>query len=364
MAFGKTKHKPVYRQIYSTLASELDKGLYAEKGMLPSEKELCARFGVERNTIRKALQLLVQEDRIIRRPGLGTELVKPREEADPGVPGNPALLITQVDYLNMDKAESFHYKLIHSLGKRLWESGCNMLFKPVYEPEDFSELVCGVSPRGIIFDSYNQNDYYRKMLQTGLPVISLNQYTPLVTSIVSDNFGGAYDVARRLFRAGHRRIAYILGKPSYNSCQERLNAIRQFYGEQGRELGEEYLFGGDWLFGSGVDAASRILGMEKEKRPTAVFAFNDDMAYGCYSALARGGLSVPEDMSIAGFDNTDRYADVFPPIDTVDVNLSAMVDYAAWHFTETLAGKAPQTPARIEIPTTFCDRGTIGRCGT
>ena len=359
MALGKAKHKPVYRQIYSTLVSELDKGIYDEKGMLPSEKELCARFGVERNTIRKSLQLLVDENRIIRRPGLGTELVKPADAREAENSSAPVLLITRVDYLNTGKGESFHYKLIHSLGKRLWESGCNMLFKPVYKPEDFSALIRGVSPRGIIFDSYNQNDYYRKMIQTGLPAISLNQYTPLMTSIVSDNFGGAYQAVQRLFQAGHRRIACILGKPSYNSCQERLGGVRRMYAEQGAEFGDDYLFSGDWLFGSGVEAASRILGMEQAKRPTAVFAFNDDMAYGCYSALTRNGISVPENISIVGFDNTDRYADMFPQLSTVDVNLSAMVDYAAWYFTETLAGRTPAIPARIEIPATFCDRGTI-----
>ena len=83
MAFEKSNHKPVYRQIYDTLTSELNKGLYDEKGMLPSEKELCARFGVERNTVRKSLQLLVEENRVIRRPGLGTELVKPKEGRKP-----------------------------------------------------------------------------------------------------------------------------------------------------------------------------------------------------------------------------------------------------------------------------------------
>jgi DNA-binding LacI/PurR family transcriptional regulator len=361
MTVEKTKHKPVYRQIYSVLVSELDRGLYDGKGMLPSEKELCSRFDVERNTIRKSLKLLVDDNRVIRRPGLGTELVKPQKEGDVDTMGAPVLLITRVDYLNPSKDESFHYKLIHSLGRRLWESGCNMLFRPVYKPADFSDIICGISPRGIIFDSYNQNDYYYKMIKTGLPALSLNQYTPLMTSIVSDNIGGAYDVVQRLFRAGHRRITFILGKPSYNSCQERLSGIRRFYAEQNIKLGEEYLFSGDWLFSSGAEAASRILGMEKAKRPTAVFAFNDDMAYGCYNALVRGGLSIPADISIVGFDNTDRYVDVYPQISTVDVNLPVLVDYTAWYFTETSAGKAPKAAVRIETPTTFCDRGTIAQ---
>jgi DNA-binding LacI/PurR family transcriptional regulator len=358
MVTEKQKTKPVYRQIYSELLAELDAGTYDEAGMLPSEKELCARFAVERNTVRKSLQLLVDDKRIVRRPGRGSELVKSVEQ-DTGSAGDPVLLITQVDYLNTAKGESFHYQLIHSLGKRLGELGCNMLFKPVYKSEEFSELVRGVSPRGIIFDSYTQNDYYRQMIHLGIPAIAFNQYTPLMTSVVSDNFGGAYQVVKRLFDAGHRRIAFVLGKQSYNSCQERLSGIRQFYMEQEARLDPAYIFDGDWLFRSGIEAASRILGMEPAKRPTAVLAFNDDMAYGCYSALVQGGLAIPEDISIAGFDNTGRYADMFPRISTVDVNLSAMVDYAAWYFTEILAGRAPETPARIEIRTTFCDIGTI-----
>jgi DNA-binding LacI/PurR family transcriptional regulator len=327
--------------------------------MLPSEKELCARFGVERNTVRKALQLLVDDNRIVRRPGLGTELVRHTEEGEGGSAGDPVLLITQVDYLNAGKGESFHYKLIHSLGKRLGDLGCNMLFKPVYKSEDFSELVRRVSPGGIIFDSYTQNDYYRQMIHLGIPAIALNQYTPLMTSVVSDNIGGAYQVVKRLFDMGHRRIAFVLGKKSYNSCQERLCGVRQIYMEHELKLDVAYVFEGDWLFGAGAEAASRILGMEPSQRPTAVFAFNDDMAYGCYSALVQGGLSIPEDISVVGFDNTDRYADMFPRISTVDVNLSVMVDYAAWYFTEILAGRAPMTAVRIEIRTTFCDMGTI-----
>ena len=269
------------------------------------------------------------------------------------------LLITQVDYLNTGKGESFHHKLIHSLGQRLGELGCNMLFKPVYKSEDFSELIRGISPKGIIFDSYNQNDYYSKIVRSGLPSISFNRYTPLMTSVVSDNFGGAYEVVKRLFDAGHRRIAFILGKQSYYSCEERLRGVRQLYAEQGMKFNEARFFEGDWLFGSGLEAACRILGMEKAERPTAVFAFNDDMAYGCYSALVQGGLLVPEDISIVGFDNTERYAGVFPRISTVDVNLPAMIDYAAWYFTETLAGRAPGTAIRLEIQTTYCDMGTI-----
>jgi len=57
---------PVFRQIYALLFKEMKDGLYTEAGKLPSEKELCLRYNVERNTVRRALQILVDENLITR----------------------------------------------------------------------------------------------------------------------------------------------------------------------------------------------------------------------------------------------------------------------------------------------------------
>jgi DNA-binding LacI/PurR family transcriptional regulator len=99
--------------------------------------------------------------------------------------------------------------------------------------------------------------------------------------------------------------------------------------------------------------------MDKEKRPTAIFAFNDEMAYGCYNTLTKQGLSIPGDLSIAGFDKNDRYAGMFPPISTVDVNLPAIVDCASWYLAERISGRAPLSLSRMEIRAGFCDLGTV-----
>jgi DNA-binding LacI/PurR family transcriptional regulator len=180
-----------------------------------------------------------------------------------------------------------------------------------------------------------------------------------MTSIVSNNFDGAYKVAETLTGAGHRRIAFILGKRSHQTTMERLSGVQSLYMTQGFPLQEQYLLEGSWLFSSGVAAGERILAMKSTERPTAVFAFNDDMAYGCFNALQRGGLSVPGDISIVGFDKSDRYSAMFPPITTVDVNLDAIVDYACWYLADSLAGKPPKARAKIQIDTTISDNGTI-----
>jgi DNA-binding transcriptional regulator YhcF (GntR family) len=113
--------QPVFKQIYDILMAEMKGGLYLAQGKLPSEKELCARFDVERNTVRKALQILVDERRITRIPGVGTQIMPlsgegpaagPEKTEEPLLaPDNPRpletggssriiLLITQIDYLH------------------------------------------------------------------------------------------------------------------------------------------------------------------------------------------------------------------------------------------------------------------------
>ena len=371
LSIDRTSKKPIFKQIYSILLEEMKEGRYDSTGKLPSEKELCLRFDVERNTVRKALQILVDEKRITRIPGIGSKLLpSPTTEllSTTAVPAefhpekqksNIILLITQVDYLHSTDGESFHTKLIHSFERRLSKLGYNLLFKPVGQNGIVAETIRSASPRGIIFDSFNPDSYYLEAVGFGLPCVSVNHYTPLFTSIVSNNFEGAYRITKELVDAGHRRIAFITGKSSHQTNIERLNGIQALCGSRGIPLKSEYFIPGDWTFGSGVEAAKKILGMKVAHRPTAVFAFNDDLAYGCYSVMQSRGFSVPGDISLVGFDKTDRYLALFPPITTVDVNIQAIVDYACWYLSSSLLGWTPTGQVKIQIDTTFCENATI-----
>ena len=359
--------QPVFKQIYAILLGEMGEGRYEAEGRLPSEKELCQRFDVERNTVRKALQILVDENRVTRVPGIGTKLLSPGDMQKPDTrnarlekpEGNIIILITQVDYLHAANGESFHVKLIHSFEKALSKLGYNLLFKPVGQDGVVAKTIQSALPRGIIFDSFNPDSYYQEAAGFSLPCISVNHYTPLVPSIVSNNFEGAYAVAKRFADAGHQRIAFVMGKNTHQTTIERLNGVQALCGDRNIPLKNDYLFFSDWTFSSGAEAAKQILAMKPAQRPTGVFAFNDDLAYGCYSVFQAAGLSVPGDISLAGFDKSDRYTDMFPPITTVDVNLSAMVDYACWYLGSGIAGWVPPSPAKIQINTTLCDKGTI-----
>ena len=357
----------LYKQIYEALEQEIHDGAYNKTARLPSEKELCERFGVERNTVRKALQMLVDDGLVVKKPGYGTilagsrfadEMQKSNSRTTSQAGRRSILLVAHKDYLQ-ENGEYFHFNLINSFEKRISGMGYNLLFKPVGTGKDLAEVMEHTSPVAIIFDSYMGNEMYHEGLKTGIPCVSVNHNTPLMTSVIANNIDGAYRVTKMLAEFGHERIAVITGVSNYQTSIERMSGVQKFYLKEEKAPDEMLILDGDWLFASGVSAGKSILEMPQAERPTSVFAFNDDMAFGCYSALTQAGIRVPEEISIVGFDKSDRYDSIFPPLTTVDVNVDAMVEYACWVISSCLDESIPASCAAIQINVSICDNGTI-----
>lgn len=356
---------PIYKQIYTILDHELENGVYDEVEILPSEKELCDRFDVERNTVRKALQLFVDEGRVKKMPGYGTKILRGEEQLERTpekrvkIHDNILMLTRESNPLGNKNVESFHLKLMWLLEQNFSEMGYNLVFKMLSPHTTLEEIVAFTHPVAVVFDSYFPSHYYQQALQLGIPCISINHYTPWLLSVVSNNFDGAYRAAERLTDAGHRRIALIIGKSEYQTSMERLSGVQSLYQAKGLVLDPSYVFSGSWLFEFGAAVGEKILAMPKEKRPTAVFAFNDDLAYGCLSTLEKHGVRVPEEISLIGFDRSERYEAVFRPIDTVDVSIEAMVQYACWYLHSLFEGRSPKALAKLQVATTLIENGTV-----
>lgn len=357
---------PVYKQIYAILNREMENGLYDHVEILPSEKELCERFDVERNTVRKALQILVEEGRVKKMPGYGTKILrgdevgtKKEEEHPVSIHDNILMLTRESNPLGNNHVESFHLKLMWLLEQKCSELGYNLVFKMLGANTSLEEIVAITRPAAIIFDSYFPAQYYQQASVLGVPCVSINHYTPWMLSVVSNNFDGAYQAIKRLTDAGHRRIALIAGKSEYQSSIERLGGVQSLYQKIGLPLQANYVFSGSWFFEFGASVGEKIAAMPEGKRPTAVFAFNDDLAYGCLSSLEKNGIRVPEDISLVGFDRSDRYENVFRPIDTVDVNIEAMVQYTCWYLFSMFTGHVPKAMAKLQVATEQVENGTV-----
>lgn len=356
------KKVTVYRQIYDILKRELAEGVYDAVEVLPSERLLCERFGVERNTVRKALEFLVEDGLAVKAPGYGTKILRESPAEAPAkfaqLRQNILLFTRETDPLG-SKMEYFHLKLMRVLERKIYEMGYNLICKTLSPEVRLEDVIAFTCPAAVLFDSYFQKENYQQVLGMGIPCLSINHYTPLLTSVVSNNFDGAYRVARRMAEAGHRNIALITGKMGHQTTMERLSGFRSLYLEKNLSQNLKYVYQGDWMFDSGAAIGEQILTLPKEERPTAVFAFNDDLAYGCLSSLEKHGFSMPEEISLVGFDHSDRYEGIFRLITTVDVNIEDMVQYACWCLDGQIKRSFPRALAKIQVETILVDNGTI-----
>ena len=128
-----------------------------------------------------------------------------------------------------------------------------------------------------------------------------------------DQFGAAKSATEYLIARGHKAIAHISGPESWVTSMRRREGWEAAVGAAGIEAGP--LAVGDWSPRSGYQATKALLG--SGAKFTALFAANDAMALGAYRALAEAGLSVPEDVSVVGFDDTPESEFAVPALTTV-----------------------------------------------
>lgn len=163
------------------------------------------------------------------------------------------------------------------------------------------------------------------------------------------------EMTRYLGALGHRRIAFIKGHSSHKAVASRYLGYRDGLEQLGFEYSVALVGEGDNSFGSGEACASRLLQLEHP--PTAIFAANDDMAAGVIRVADRLGILVPDQLSVAGFDDIPLARLVYPALTTIRQPLSVMAERAV---SEIIAGRAAETQGTIIIPAKLQIRESTG----
>ncbi len=156
-------------------------------------------------------------------------------------------------------------------------------------------------------------------LDVGVPLVtaaSTARRTPRLVSI--DQYRGARAAVRHLAELGHTRIVHLAGPEQATDASERMRGWRDELAEWRLEAVKP--LHGDWSAQSGFTLGSQL----DFQSGDAVFVGNDQMAIGLMSALRHKGLSVPDDVSIVGFDDVPEAAYLFPPLTTVRQDFAAL----------------------------------------
>jgi len=148
-----------------------------------------------------------------------------------------------------------------------------------------------------------------------------------------------------LVALGHRRIAHIMGDPKHGGGVWRLAGFRDGLKHAGLNETPAYMVQGRFSFESGVAATRRLLALKR--RPTAIFAADDDMAAGAIWAASEAGISVPHELSICGFDDTTIAAQMWPPLTTVHQPVREMGARATDELLRRISGKGNATMVEV-----------------
>jgi len=197
----------------------------------------------------------------------------------------------------------------------------------------------------IICSSSFSTEQGRQLLDYGFPVVVINNQAAdnFHFSIYHDDRDGSQQITRHLISLGHRRIAYMGNARSGRTDVDRLAGYQLAMSAENLPVPSEYIHsvdGGEAI--SGFQAMQYFLGLQP--RPTAVFCFNDLMAMGAINACSLAGVSVPGQVSIAGFDNIQYSEFTTPSITTFDQPKNSIGQEAAHLLLSLLDLEAHELP--------------------
>jgi len=186
----------------------------------------------------------------------------------------------------------------------------NAIIQTMREHRVDGVILC--SPRLYAQQSQQLNSY-------NIPIVAINNQADedYQFAIYHDDVDGCRQACQHLIDLGHTKIAYLGDATAGRTNQERLLGFRKAMQEAGKQVQEENIY-----LASGSSAAQGLAGAEYflslSEKPTAIICYNDMIAIGVLKAVRQMGLSVPQDLSVTGFDNI-LYSDYTqPPLTTID----------------------------------------------
>lgn len=191
-------------------------------------------------------------------------------------------------------------------------------------------------------------------LPSGLPVVvSDSRLIGHFPGVVSDQLQGTRDAVRHLLELGHSRIHHIAGPADSDPANVRLHTWQRELSLAGIRPPKQWQ--GDWTAASGYAAGLEIAA---DPEITAVFAANDEMAFGLLRALHEAGRRVPEDVSVVGFDDIALAAYASPALTTVKQDWAKIGNELVRIVLGLLDGTVDQASSRIGVPTELIVRAS------
>ncbi len=214
----------------------------------------------------------------------------------------------------------------------------------------------------IISPTQKETGTVKNLLQLGIPFVLFGRrFSDLKTNyVVTDDVHGGFLATEHLISLGHRRIGMINGPIHISSAKERFQGYQEALGRYGLKQEQSLVTAGAVTMEDGYEVAKSLL--NKNPRPTAIFAFSDFVSFGVMKAIREAGLKVPEDISVVGYDDNQFASCSETPLTTIHIPKEELGINAAKVLKEQFVDNQPIK--QVELPVDLIVRQSTSACNT
>lgn len=295
---------PQYFQLQTWLIEQIEQGVFKPDDRIPTEEELVQLTGLARATIRQAIQNLVNMGYLSRQRRLGTFVISRTASAG----GR-----TMVGILIPDIRTGYAPELARGAEDEAAKNRHSLILcstDDLYVQADFqAEQLIKNGVNGAVFvptaasDTKNRR-IVEKFIRRNIPVVLADRAIPGLDLdyVTTDNFQGAYGLTEYLIRKGHRKIAIALST-LFSTERQRLEGYKKALSDHKIRLDASLVFtdAGPFKEKLYLEYARTLFG--QSRKATAVFAGHDRIAYLFYSVAQEMAISIPQDVSLVGYDD-------------------------------------------------------------
>jgi LacI family transcriptional regulator, repressor for deo operon, udp, cdd, tsx, nupC, and nupG len=264
-----------------------------------------------------------------------------------------------------DLSNTFFSKILRGIEETLFEAGYGMIISDLDGSPEKEAHFAAFTAAGRVDGAILLNGHLFGQSREGegqparikIPLVAVCEAIPGadIPQIEIDNRAAAYGMTQHLASLGHRSIAYVSGPASNILERERFQGFKDGLETAGLPFDPALVLPGDYTIEAGVRAGQDLVA--RSTRPTAVFCTSDEMAIGLMRTLFSAGLRVPEDISVAGFDDIEFAAVAEPPLTTIHQPRRELGQAAASALIELLQGRS--SPKRIRLETELVIRDSV-----
>lgn len=302
---------PLYYQIKDDIFHDIESGKYHIGERLPAERVLAEKYGVTRMTIRQAIKSLVEQGFLHVRHGSGT-YVSDRSSLKT-TNGNKIIGVLvpdiqrgiMIDLIRgiEDEAHSTGYNTILCNTDNRWDKAhgyvqqllANGVKGVIYVPIQDIENIEGKEEKN--------REIIEKFLNYNMPIVLVDHECKRIATdlVVSDNFGGGYELTRHLIEMGHRRIAVVYDFEE-TSILDRISGYKKALHDVNIDF-DPGLIQKIKEYGFTESFSDLVKSITFEIRATAIFAMNDLLAADVYYHADKLHINIPNDISVVGYDD-------------------------------------------------------------